>query len=171
MHHEQEQDTRSQGFHYDLEREYVYPVVHTTYVCTTTGGCCWVFKGSQLHLPGNGCCESPGYRILLINSNGLCQRPNPRLQFSTDYWDKFISSYGKGRVVTVPWKLMAQDVGISSIATDRHIGVAALMKTDYPHIFSINMMCGTRPRVQQKIWQEGQDKALQSTPPMDPVRF
>ena len=31
-------------------------------------------------------------------------------------------------------KLMAQHVDISTIATDRHTGVASLMKTDYPHI-------------------------------------
>ena len=31
-------------------------------------------------------------------------------------------------------KLMAQDVDIFSIATDRHTGVVSLMKSDYPHI-------------------------------------
>ena len=31
-------------------------------------------------------------------------------------------------------KLMVQHVNISTIATDRHTGVASLMKTDYPHI-------------------------------------
>ena len=31
-------------------------------------------------------------------------------------------------------KLMVQHVDISTIATDRHTGIASLMRTDYPHI-------------------------------------
>jgi len=46
--------------YYDLQREYVYPVVHTTYVRQKEAVVEYL-RGSQLHLSGDGHCNNPGY--------------------------------------------------------------------------------------------------------------
>jgi len=46
--------------YYDLQREYVYAVVHTTYVRQREAVVEYL-RGSQPHLSGDGCCDSPGY--------------------------------------------------------------------------------------------------------------
>ena len=45
---------------YDLQRDYVYPVVYTTYVRQQEAVVEYL-RGNQLHLSGSGRCESPGY--------------------------------------------------------------------------------------------------------------
>ena len=42
------------------ESTYVYPVVHTTYVKQCEAVVVFL-RRSQLHLYGDGCCDSPGY--------------------------------------------------------------------------------------------------------------
>ena len=45
---------------YDLQRDYVYHVVHTTYVRQQEAVVEYL-RGNQLHLSVVGCCYSPGY--------------------------------------------------------------------------------------------------------------
>ena len=45
---------------YDLQRDCVYPVVHTTYVRQQEAVVEYLW-GNQLHLSGDGHCDSPGY--------------------------------------------------------------------------------------------------------------
>ena len=45
---------------YRLQKEYLYPVVHTNYVRQQEAVIEYL-RGNQLHLSGDGRCDSPGY--------------------------------------------------------------------------------------------------------------
>ena len=48
------------GFFYRLQKEYLYPVVHTNYIRQQEAVIEYL-RGNQLHLSGDGRCDSPGY--------------------------------------------------------------------------------------------------------------
>jgi len=49
----------SESCFYDFQRKYMYPVVHTTYV-KQQEAIVEYLRESQLHLSGDGHCDSPG---------------------------------------------------------------------------------------------------------------
>ena len=47
---------------YRLQKEYLYPVVHTNYIIQQKAVIEYEYLwGNQLHLSGDGCCDSPGF--------------------------------------------------------------------------------------------------------------
>ena len=46
-------------YFYKLQKEYLYPVVHTNYVMQQEAVIEYLI-GNKLHLSGDGCCDSPG---------------------------------------------------------------------------------------------------------------
>ena len=50
----------SERYFYRLQKEYLYPIVHTNHVRQQEAMIEYL-TGNQLHLSGDGCCDSPGY--------------------------------------------------------------------------------------------------------------
>ena len=50
----------SERYFYRLQKEYLYPVVHTNYIRQQEAVIEYL-RGNQLHLSGDGHCDSPGY--------------------------------------------------------------------------------------------------------------
>ena len=50
----------SERYFYRLQKEYLYPVVHTNYI-RQQEAVVEHLRGNQLHLSGDGRCDSPGY--------------------------------------------------------------------------------------------------------------
>ena len=120
--------------YYDIQSEYVYPVVHTTYVRQREAVVEYL-RGSQLHLSGDGRCDSPGYSAKYCAYTLMDSATDLILDYSllqcTDTTSSVAIEKGLRRCLD---KLMVQHVDISTIATDRHTGVASLMRTDNPYI-------------------------------------
>ena len=121
--------------YYDLQREYVYPVVHTTYV-RQREAIVEYLSGSQLHLSVDGRCDSLSHSTKYCTYTLTDSATDLILDYSLVQCTQTGTSVamekeGLGQYLD---KLMEQDVDISTRATDRHTGFASLMKTDYPHI-------------------------------------
>ena len=64
----------SKRYFYRLQKQYLYPIVHTNYVRQQEAVIEYL-RGNQLHLSGDGHCDSPGYSakyVWYLYSNGLC---------------------------------------------------------------------------------------------------
>ena len=85
---------------------------------------------------GDGQCDSPGYSAKYCTYSLM----NSATNLILDY--KLIQSLETGSSVAMEkeglrWSLnylLGQDVSIDTIATDRHRGVSALMRKEYPYI-------------------------------------
>ena len=89
-----------------------------------------ILRGNDLKLSGDGRCDSSGY------SAKYCTY-SLTTDLILDY--KLIQSSETGRSVAIKKEGLRRslnylDVSIVTIATDRHQGVGALMKSDYPYI-------------------------------------
>ena len=93
-------------------------------------------RGTNLQLSGDGRCDSPGYSTKYCTYSLM----DSATDLILDY--KLIQSSETGSSVAMEKEglrrslnyLLEQDVSIITIATDRHRGVDALMKSDYSHI-------------------------------------
>ncbi|XP_065902251.1 uncharacterized protein [Dysidea avara] len=121
--------------YYDFQNKYMYPVVHTTYT-RQQEAIVEYLRGSQLHLSGDGCCDSPGYSAKYCTYTLMDSATDLILDYSLLQCTDTTSSVAmeKEGLRQCLDKLMVQYVNISTIATDRHTGVKSLMKTDYLHI-------------------------------------
>ena len=120
---------------YDLQREYVYPVVHTTYVRQQEAVVEYL-RGNQLHLSGDGRCDSPGYSAKYATYSLMDSATDLILDYSLVQVTETGSSVAmeKEGLKRSLDKLLNQGVDILSVATDRHTGVASLMKKCYSYI-------------------------------------
>ena len=93
-------------------------------------------RGNDLNLSGDGRCDSPEYSAKYCTYTLMDSATNLILDY------KLIQSSETGSSVAMEkeglrWSLnylLERDISINTIATDRHRGVGALMKTDYPYI-------------------------------------
>ena len=93
-------------------------------------------RGNNLQLSGDGRCDSPGYSAKYCTYSLM----DSATDLILDY--KLIQSSETGSSVAMEKEglrrslnyLLEQDISIVTIATDRHRGVGALMKSDYPYI-------------------------------------
>ena len=114
---------------YDLQREYVYPVVHTTYVRQQEAVVEYL-RGNQLHLSGDGRCNSPGYSAKYATYSLMDSATDLILDYSLVHESETGSSVAmeKEGLRHCLDKLLTQGVDILLVATDRHTGVVSLMK-------------------------------------------
>ena len=98
---------------------------------------CYEFlQGQHLHLSGDGRCDSPGYSAKYCSYSLMDSASDLILDY------KLIQSSETGSSVAMEKEglrrclnyLLDRDVSIDTIATDRHRGVGALIKSDYPSI-------------------------------------
>ena len=114
---------------YDLQKDYMYPVVHTTYVRQQE-----VFteysRDNQLHLSGDSRCDSPGYSAKYTTYSLMDSTTDLILDYSLAHVSETGSSVAmeKEGLRRCLDKLFDQGVNIISVATDRYTGVAPLMK-------------------------------------------
>ena len=114
---------------YDLQKDYMYPVVHTTYVRQQE-----VFteylRDNQLHLSGDSHCDSPGYSVKYTTYSLMDSATDLILDYSLAHVSETGSSVAmeKEGLRRCLDKLFDQGINIISVATDRHTGVAFLMK-------------------------------------------
>ena len=120
---------------YDLQKDYVYPVVHTTYVRQQETVIEYL-RDNQLRLSIDGHCDSPGYSAKYATYSLMDSATDLILDYSLVHVSETGSSAAmeKEGLRRCLDKLFDQDVDIISVATDRHTGVALLMKKCYPHI-------------------------------------
>ena len=122
-------------YFYRLQKEYLYPVIHTNYLRQQEAVIEYL-RGNQLHLSGDGCCDSPGYSA----KYGTYSLMDSATDLILDYGLLQVTETGsfvameKEGLRCCLGKLLAQGVDITSIATDRHTGVASLIKKDYSFI-------------------------------------
>ena len=127
---------------YDLQRDYVYPVVHTTYVRQQEAVVEYL-RGNQLHLSGDGRCDSPGYSAKYATYSLMDSATDLILDYSLVHVSETGSSVAMEKEgLRRCLEKLTQGVDILSVATDRHTGVASLVKKCCSYIEHINMMCG-----------------------------
>ena len=93
-------------------------------------------RGNDLKLSGDGRCDSPGYNAKYCTYSLM----DSATDLILDY--KLIQSSETGSSVAMEKEglrrslnyLLERNVSINTIATDRHKGVGALMKSEYPYI-------------------------------------
>ena len=125
----------SESTFYRLQKEYLFPVIHTSYVMQQDAVLEFL-RGNDFKLSGDSRCDSPGYSAKYCTYSLM----DSATELILDY--KLIQSSETGSSVAMEKEglrrslnyLLEQDVSINTIATDRHRGVGALMKTDYPYI-------------------------------------
>ena len=117
-----------------LQKEYLYPVVHTNYVRQQEVVTEYL-RSNQLHLSGDDHC--PGYSA----KYGTYTLMDSSTDLILDYNLVQVSDVGssltvmeKERLRHCLDKLLTQDITITSIATDRHTSVASLMKKEYSFV-------------------------------------
>ena len=114
-------------------------------------------RGNDLKLSGDGQCDSPGYSAKYCTYSLM----NSASDLILDY--KLIQSSENGSSVAMEKEglrrslnyLLEWDVSINTIATDRHRGVGALMKTDYPYQYDVWHMAKS---VVKQLTQKGKLK-------------
>ena len=112
-----------------------YPVVHTTYVRQQEAVVEYL-RGNQLYLSGDGRCDGSGCSAKYVTYSLMDSATDLILDYSLVQVSETGSSValekeGLNRSLD---KLMNQGVDILSVATDRHTGVAFLMKKCYSYI-------------------------------------
>ena len=125
----------SESYFYRLQKEYLFPVIHTNYLMQQDAVLEFL-QGQHLHLSGDGRCDSPGYSAKYCSYSLMDSASDLILDY------KLIQSSETGSSVAMEKEglrrclnyLLDRDVSIDTIATDRHRGVGALMKSDYPSI-------------------------------------
>ena len=125
----------SESYFYRLQKEYLFPVIHTNYLMQQDAVLEFL-QGQHLHLSGDGRCDSPGYSAKYCSYSLMDSASDLILDY------KLIQSSETGSSVAMGKEglrrclnyLLDRDVSIDTIATDRHRGVGALMKSDYPSI-------------------------------------
>ena len=125
----------SESTFYRLQKEYLFPVIHTNYNMQQDAVLEFL-RGNDLKLSGDGRCDSPGYSAKYCTYSLM----DSATDLILDY--KLIQSTETGSSVAMEKEglrrslnyLLERDVSINTIATDRHKGVGALMKADYPYI-------------------------------------
>ena len=118
-------------YFYKLQKEYLYPVVHTNYVMQQEAVIEYL-RGNKLHLSGDGRCDSPGYSAKYGTYSLMHSATDLILVQVTETGSSVaMEKDGLRRCLD---KVLAQGVEITSIATDRHVGVASLMKKEYSFI-------------------------------------
>ena len=122
----------SERYFYRLQKEYLYPVVHTNYVRQQEAVIEYL-RGNQLHLSKDGGCDSPGYSA----KYGTYTLMDSATDLILDYSLIQVSDVGSSVATEKEGlqhcldKLLTQGVTITSVATDKHTGVASLMKKEY----------------------------------------
>ena len=124
----------SESSFYRPQKEYLFPVIHTNYLMQQDA-ILEFFRGNNLQLSGDGRCDSPGYSA----KHCIYSLTDSDTDLILDC--KLIQSLETGSSVAMEKKglrrslnyLLERDVSIVTIATDRHRGVGALMKSDNPY--------------------------------------
>ena len=124
----------SESTFYRLQKEYLFPVIHTNYGMQQ-GAVIEFLRGNDLKLSGDGRCDSLGYSAKYCTYSLM----DSATDLILDY--KLIQSSETGSSVAMEKEglrrslnyLLERNVSINTIATDRHKGVGALMKSEYPY--------------------------------------
>ena len=125
----------SESTFYRLQKEYLFPVIHTNYVMQHDAVLEFL-RGNDLKLSGDGRCDSPGYSAKYCTYSLM----DSATDLILDY--RLIQSSETGSSVAMEKEglrrslnyLLEQGVSIVTIATDGHRGVGALMKSNYADI-------------------------------------
>ena len=125
----------SESYFYRIQKEYLYPVVHSTYILQHEAVLAFL-RDERRHLSGDGRCDSPGYSAKYCTYSIMDSVSDLILDY------RLVQSSETGSLVAMEKEglrrcldsLLANDVQILSITTDRHWGMGALMKKDYSFI-------------------------------------
>ena len=119
----------SESTFHTLQKEYLYPVLHTTYVQqqqTVTE----FLRGKPLQLSGDGRCDSPGHSAKYCTYSLMDSVTDLILDYSLVQVTETGSSVAmeKEGLQRCLSNVLSSGLQIESIATDRHTSVGALMK-------------------------------------------
>ena len=112
--------------------DYVYPVVHTTYIRQQEE----YLRYNRLHLSGDGRCDNPGYSAKYATYSLMDSATDLILHYSLVHVSETGSSVAmeKEGLRRCLDKLLDQGVDIISLATDPHTGLTPIL--------NINMTSG-----------------------------
>ena len=113
----------SESTFYRLQKEYLFPVIHTNYVMQQDAVLEFL-RGNNLKLSGDDQCDSPGYSTKYCTYSLMDSATDLILDYKLIQSSETGSSVamekeGLGRSLNY---LLGQDVSINTIATDRHRG-------------------------------------------------
>eukprot|EP00731_Ephydatia_muelleri_P001289 Em0001g1289a len=134
-----------------LQKEYLFPVIHTAYVHQQEALIAFL-EGKHLYLSGDGRCDSPGYSAkyctysLMDNATDLILDYS-LVQVTETGCSVTMEKEGLERCLT---NVLAKDVLVKSITTDRHTGVSALLKRKYPTIDDVWHLAKSIVKKQEK---------------------
>ena len=156
----------SESYFYRLQKEYLFPVIHTNYLMQQDAVLEFL-RGQHLHLSGDGRCDSPGYSARYCSYSLMDSASDLILDY------KLIQSSETGSSVAMEKEglrhclkyLLDRDVSIDTIATDRHRGVGALMKSDYPSINHQYDVWHLAKSVVKKLTQKGKQRKCEQLLP------
>ena len=122
----------SESYFYRLQKEYLFPVRHTNYIMQQDAVLEFL-SGKDLCLSGDGRCDSPGYSAKYCTYSLMDSVTDLILDYKLIQSSETRSSVAmekEGLRQCLDY-LLDRGVLIDTIATDRHNGVGALMKSDY----------------------------------------
>ena len=149
----------SESYFYRIQKSYLYPVIHSAYLLQQQAVLVFL-RDEGLHLSGDGRCDSPGYSAKYCTYSIMDSVSDLILDYN------LVQSTETGSSVAMEKEglrrcldsLLARDVQILSIATDRHRGVGALMKQEYPFIEHQFDVWHLAKSVVKKLTQKGKQK-------------
>jgi hypothetical protein len=120
---------------YEIQNEYLFPTIHSAWIENqeqVTSYLC----GRPLKLSGDGRCDSPGFSAKYCTYSIMDQESDLILDFSIVQVTQAGSSNGMEKVGCKETldRLLSTALDIETFATDRHIQIRAMMKSDYPRI-------------------------------------
>ena len=122
-------------YFYRLQNEYIFPVIHTAYVKHQEAIFAFL-KGTPLQLSGDGRCNSPGYSAKYCTYSLMDNATDLIIDYSLVQMTETGSSVamekeGLDRSLS---NVLANDIQVQSITTDRHTSATALLKKKYPDV-------------------------------------
>ena len=121
-----------ESYFYRLQNEYIFPVIHTAYVKHQEA----IFAIRPLQLSGDGRCDSPGYSAKYCTYSLMDNVTDLIIDYSLVQMTETGSSVamekeGLDRCLS---NVLANDIQVQSITTDRHTSATALLKKKYPDV-------------------------------------
>ena len=149
----------SESHFYKIQKSYLNPVVHSAYLLQHQAVLVFL-RDEGLHLSDDGQCDSSGYSAKYCTYSIMDSVSDLILDYN------LVQSTETGSSVAMEKEglrrcldsLLAHDVQILSIATDRHRGVGSLMRQEYPFIEHQYDVRHLAKSVVKKLTQKGKQK-------------
>lgn len=145
-------------FH-SIQRKYLFPVVHRAWSAHQQG----IFSrnnNTELVLCGDGRCDSPGYSAKYCTYTMMSEDSGEIVNFKIVQVTETNSSVAMEKEACKRCidELIAEPLSIKVISTDRHTGINAMCRKDYPHIDHQFDIWHVIKSISKKVTKAGKNK-------------